>query len=118
GSVSPRLWTVPRMKPCASRLSSRKSYPVPLQKGFVPNEVSARSVDVPPRKRGPPESPKHWPAFPCEVVPEVLTNSLSLPLPTLSSLAGPPNRVKNAAGCFLQLGLHGSGLPKCWTPYP
>src|SRR6266516_1105681 len=104
------------MKLWASAVSRRKSSPTPLQFPFVPKEVSAISVRVPPRKIGPPESPKHWPPLPFDTLPEIFTNSSSLPLPTLRRFEVAPKRVKKASGCFLQLGSQGSGLPKCCTP--
>src|SRR4051794_19714286 len=106
------------MKLCAVGVSSRRSYPTPLQLPLVPKDVSARSRLEPRRNIGPPESPKHWPPLPCEVVLEILMNSPFLPTPMLSSRDVAANRVKNASGCFLQFGSHGSGLPKCCTPYP
>ena len=40
-------------------MSTRCVYPTPLQLGFGPNELTLRTVSVPPRRIGPPESPKH-----------------------------------------------------------
>src|SRR5262249_35521853 len=118
GMLSPGDCAVPKMKSWADAVSSLVSSPTPAHWLFVPKLVTAIIVFVPARKSGPPESPKHWAPLPCDVLPEILTSSPCFPLPTLSRFADAPSLVKAASGCFLQFGSHGSGFPKCWTPYP
>src|SRR5215475_9932127 len=107
----------PLMKSSASGVSILNEYVTPLQRPFVTNELTPRTVLVPPRKFGPPESPKQVPPLPWPGLADSLRNCGEMRSLLAMKLDGAKNRVKTS----FTAGLHGpsQGPPptaKFWAP--
>jgi len=97
----------------ASAVSTRYEYVWPEQMELATNELTARTMLVPPSRFGPPESPKQVPPLlECSLMNSSLIESL-----LAISVVDAKNRVVASPGCFLHGPPHGPPpLTKFCTP--